>query len=373
VVPERQAQAPTEPASENGIQVFRIPIPTFLPVERYFSLFLGREAHRILRIVRPDIVHFAHGFFAPLLTLRKGLWGGQPVVWTIQNVPPEEHSVFSRGWISDTESWKQKLYESALKAYANSSLRFVQYDGLICVSVATREKAIAAGARRERTIVIPNGAEAAFFGSITRSDARATLGLPQDKLTVLTVAGIVPHKGLHVLLRAVAAVRESLRDVLFLIVGPSRSPAYASEIMRQASSLVEADVVRFVGSVPWSQMPLYHTAADLYVHPSFQEGCCISIFEAMAASRAVVATRTGYVPELAGAYGVIGVEIGSADALAAAILSTLKSANQLVEMGKRNRTLALEKHTWDTVAEETVKFYDDRFRSRTLCRSPPQS
>ena len=71
-------------------------------------------------------------------------------------------------------------------------------------------------------------------------------------------------------------------------------------------------------------MPRLLAAIDVYVQPSVNEGLSLSILEAMAAGKAVVATRVGGTGEVI-ADGETGVLVppGSSAALAAAILRLL--------------------------------------------------
>src|SRR4029079_5219080 len=83
-------------------------------------------------------------------------------------------------------------------------------------------------------------------------------------------------------------------------------------------------------------------AMDVFVLPSLYEGFGIAILEAMAAGKAVVATRVGGIPEFVvpGETGLL-VEPGNAMALAEAIGCLLRDPEQARHMGNRGRMRVL--------------------------------
>jgi glycosyltransferase involved in cell wall biosynthesis len=85
-----------------------------------------------------------------------------------------------------------------------------------------------------------------------------------------------------------------------------------------------AERTRFTGTVPYEAVPAWLDAADLMVLPSFNEGMPLSVLEALASGRPVVASRVGGTPELVSdpRYGLL-VPPGDAPALATALEEAL--------------------------------------------------
>ena len=100
-------------------------------------------------------------------------------------------------------------------------------------------------------------------------------------------------------------------------------------------------------------------AADLFVLPSTLEGCPISLLEAMAAGRPVVASRVGGIPEVVSSakHGTL-VPAKDPAALAAAIQELATDVQRRDEIGKHNRTFAKEQLSWVHVAERTLEVYE---------------
>lgn len=98
------------------------------------------------------------------------------------------------------------------------------------------------------------------------------------------------------------------------------------------------DIVCFEGAKSYTEMPLWYDTLDIYVQPSYQEGLCRSIIEAMSRSCPVVCTDAGGNSELIEKKYIY--QAGKIDELIK-ILSNL-SRQELVEMSNRNYSKSLE-------------------------------
>jgi len=146
-------------------------------------------------------------------------------------------------------------------------------------------------------------------------DVRARWGLRQAPF--LFVGRPEPKKGLPVLLRALARLRERgrLRRKL-LMVGP---PGWGEGAVRRLEDGLElgAHVVR-AGYLPRGELPGVYRAARALVFPSLVEGFGLPPLEAMACGTPVVATHAGGLRESVGEAGLI-VPPGDPEALADAL------------------------------------------------------
>ncbi len=191
-----------------------------------------------------------------------------------------------------------------------------------------RTIAISEGVRREllarrvapepRMTVIPLGLDLQPFLE-ARSHAgelRAELGLPLEAPIVGFVGRLVPIKAARVFLDALAlGARQGGRPVHGVVIGdgPERR-----RLEQQAAASGLGDRVRFLG---WRHdLARLYGDIDVLAVSSLSEGTPVAIIEAMAARRAVVATRVGGVPDvvLDGITGLL-VEPNDARALASGI------------------------------------------------------
>jgi glycosyltransferase involved in cell wall biosynthesis len=162
-------------------------------------------------------------------------------------------------------------------------------------------------------------------------------------------------KGLNYLVDAQRRVSCRRDDVYQLIVGIG--PQMKS-LQARVRRLGLADRIRFTGHR--RDIPEILDASDLLVVCSLSEGLSVAIIEAMAAGRAVVATRVGGTPEIVihDETGLI-IEPRDRDALADAILHMAGNPAKRSAMAQRARELAFEK--WSV--ERMVRRFEDIYRA----------
>jgi glycosyltransferase involved in cell wall biosynthesis len=105
-------------------------------------------------------------------------------------------------------------------------------------------------------------------------------------------------------------------------------------------------------------VPAILAAADVFVLSSLWEGNPLSIMEAMAAGKPVIATAVGGVPELVedGVSGIL-VPPRTPDALAEAMILLAREAVLRRKMGEVARQRALERFGVDRMAREYERLY----------------
>ncbi|HEX6031599.1 MAG TPA: glycosyltransferase, partial [Tepidiformaceae bacterium] len=109
---------------------------------------------------------------------------------------------------------------------------------------------------------------------------------------ILWVGRLEKLKGVDILIGALAQLDE--RDFTLLIVGgDERAHGLRSELEAQARAEGIAANVRFEGAVAHDALPLYYSAADVCVVPSYYESFGLVAVEAMACGTPVVASRVG--------------------------------------------------------------------------------
>ncbi len=139
--------------------------------------------------------------------------------------------------------------------------------------------------------VIPNGVDVERFRPRPPNETlRQEFDLAADAPVVGIVAALRPEKNHALFLRAAAGVRRAVPNARFLIVGdgPQRG-----ELEALARSLAISDAVRFLGTR--SDVPEVLSLIDVLALSSHMEANPVSILEAMAAEKPVVATRVGSV------------------------------------------------------------------------------
>ena len=180
---------------------------------------------------------------------------------------------------------------------------------------------------------------------------RAVLAGRSDRPLVLTVARLDAQKGHGHLLAAAATVP----DAVFVLVGEGREEA---TLKRQAHALGIAERVRFLGHR--NDVPDLLAACDVFVLPSLYEGLPLSVLEAMAAAKPVVATAIDGTTE-AVVPGVTGLLVPPADParLAGAIRALLKDGALARRMGEEGRARVCREFSLRRMIDGVTEVYDE--------------
>ena len=211
--------------------------------------------------------------------------------------------------------------------------------------------------------IIPCGTDISHFGSVSRQEARQTLGIAPDEKVVLYVGRFDPRKGIETLVRAMG--RSSLRESgkLLLIIGggsrPGQSDGYEQErIEGIVAELGLADMTEFPGRLSPSVLPTYYGAADVSVVPSHYEPFGLVAIEAMACRIPVVASDVGGLQFTVRSQET-GLLVPPKDdaAFAAAIDRILTNPEWQTQLGQQGRLHVEEKFSWDGVANQLSQLY----------------
>ncbi|TDN70548.1 glycosyltransferase family 4 protein [Paraburkholderia sp. BL10I2N1] len=144
--------------------------------------------------------------------------------------------------------------------------------------------------------VVPGCVDVARFDTgLAKRDARASLGLPQDRPVLFCVRRLVWRMGIEDLIDAMYLIRQAVPDALLAIAG--RGPLEANLRARVAARGLE-DHVKFLGFVPDSALPMWYAAADMTVVPTVAlEGFGLTTIESLASGTPVLVTPVGGLPE----------------------------------------------------------------------------
>ena len=158
-------------------------------------------------------------------------------------------------------------------------------DGLTVVSELLRKRAVEAGFRGECRI-LPMGVDTAVFSPECREpDIRKRYGIKGRM--ILFVGSLIELKGVRSLVQAMPILLKRIPDVTLLLVGGGE---LESELRRLAVELGVAERVVLAGPVLHEELPAYFAQSDLFVLPSFSEGCSLVVMEALSCETEVVAS-----------------------------------------------------------------------------------
>jgi starch synthase (maltosyl-transferring) len=214
------------------------------------------------------------------------------------------------------------------------ALTFRLSAGSVCVSEGVRRFSRDVGRLApDRLVTIPNGVDPVPFDRAAPLP-REAIGVPPGAHLAVFVGRMEPQKGVPVLLDAAGRVAARRPDWHLALAGDG--PGLDEYRRRAAGMPALTDRVRWLGRR--DDIPALLKTADVLVLPSFWEGMPNVVLEAMAAGRAVVATRVEGTEDLIipGATGWL-VPPGDAAALAEALEEAVADPERCRRLGEAGR------------------------------------
>jgi len=224
--------------------------------------------------------------------------------------------------------------------------------GTIGVCEALRSAMIDLGAEKSKSTVIGNGIDLERFKPVEQKAARHRLGIPADSHVIVSVGALIPRKGYHFLIPAVAEISLRFPKLRLYIVGEGESRAKLLALAREESI---ADRVSFVGSKPNEELKYWYSAADVSCLASSREGWANVLLESMACGTPVVATRVWGSPEV-----IVSPELGVL--VEQDKQSIAEGLDRALQKPWSRQTLIgyAESRTWEVVAQEVETFLEMR-------------
>ncbi len=236
---------------------------------------------------------------------------------------------------------------------------FKRVSKIVAVSDAVRKDILKTNPRLkpDKVATIYNGIDEEAFSveSIDLENARKRIGIEEKEAVVFgTVGRLAPVKGHEFLLRAFSKVLDEIPGSWLVVAG---SGPLESELKSRIEKTSMESRVRFLGFR--SDIPQVLAGLDCFVLPSLSEGHPLSLLEAMACERPVIASAVGGIPEIltSPCPGIL-VEPRSPAQLASAMVKIGKMAGgKRAEIGKSLRNIVLEKYTSRKMISNTTELY----------------
>lgn len=294
---------------------------------------------RLMRSYRPHIVH-TH-------LAKAGLLGR--VAAGIVRVPVTVHTFHGTVFRGYFDPVRSRTFLALERALARRTTR------ILAISQRQAEEIRALGiASGKRLLRVPLGLDLSAFAQPRRGQLRAELGIDAGVPLIGAVTRLVPIKGIDVFLDAAAAVARERPAARFVIAGDGELGGILRE---RAARLGLGDRVRFLG---WrADVASLYADIDVVVLTSHSEGTPVSVIEALAARRAVVATAVGGVPDIVSAETGVLVADGDGAGVARAIVALIDDPEQRRRLGESGRAHVLPAYDAITLVRRIEELYDE--------------
>jgi glycosyltransferase involved in cell wall biosynthesis len=282
--------------------------------------FVGRLAARLANV--PVIVHTAHGF------------------------------AFHESSPSST-----RLVYSTLERFASRWC-----DRIVSVSEFHRRWALELRMCKPREIMaIPNGVAVARRNpGVVPAELRSQLGAREGDLLILSLSRLAPDKGIDHLIEAAAILPLAEHRIRIVIAGDG---PIRDRLEQRARNLGVTDRVTFLGYR--QDIGDLLAACDLVVLPSLREGLSMSLLEAMAAGKPIIATRIGSQIEVTSQAEVARlVPPADAPALAEAIVQFARDPALMARLATTARTLYASRYTESRMLDSYRQLYFDLLEAK---------
>ena len=245
-------------------------------------------------------------------------------------------------------AWQNLFYRLVERRYL-ASIR-----GFIYNSTATRESVENLVGAGKPAVVARPGANR-FARQITREEI-ATRAREPGPLRVIFLGNVIPRKGLHTLLDALAQVpRDSWR--LTVVGSLEVDPPYVQEIRRQLAAVGLGDQMEFTGVLDEKELASCLARSHLLAVPSSYEGFGIVYLEGMAFGLPALATTAGGAGEIItpGQDGFLTAP-GDAGALAGQMRNLMEDRELLLAMSLAAQARFAAHPTWEESSAAIHRF-----------------
>ncbi len=230
-------------------------------------------------------------------------------------------------------------------------------DGLIAVSVETKNQALQKGLSAEKILVIANGIESeVLVEKHTRTELAEVIHQTLSSQSVLFTGGrLIKRKGVAWFIRSVLGSLPS--DTLYVVAGGGPDEQNIKQAIAETG--LEERVV-LLGRVSPEQYSVLLNTIDIFVQPNISvpgdmEGFGIAVIEAAACGRPVIASRLEGLKDaiIEGENGLLA-EPEDAHAWVAAITKLLQDTTAREALGKKAALYTKEHYHWETISKQYV-------------------
>lgn len=215
--------------------------------------------------------------------------------------------------------------------------------------------------KSKKVSLVPRGVNVDEFDvrKSNKEKIRSEFGISAESKIILTVANLVPVKGIEVLIKAFNALHQQLPEVHLFIVGDDTSD-YAFSLKQLAASSETSRQIHFTGKR--TDVKDFIAVSTVFVLPTLnegrREGSPVSLLEAMAAGKCVLASDVAGIRDQLQNFRYHLFEPGNEKVLCAKLSEFLSFDNsELCELGSRLKENVLNNYAIEKEVARHEQFY----------------
>jgi glycosyltransferase involved in cell wall biosynthesis len=313
---------------------------------------------KMLWRVKPDVVHTHTAKAGALGRIAAAVYNGARSPRYRCLVVHTFHGHVMHGYFGPVTNWLVRFTERSLALLAD---RIVTISERQHQDIVTRFRIAPA----EKVSIVPLGFELEPFFDLPPSDrVRRSLGVPADALVIGFVGRLVSIKDPLALVEAFAGLFEKCPAAVLLIVGDGELRAAVEQDVQRRG------LTRQVVFAGWREdLPSIYSAIDIVALTSRNEGTPVTLIEAMAAGRPVVATDVGGVADIV-EHGTSGwlVEAGDRNGLLQALGRLARDPAERQRLGHNGRMRARARFQATRLADDLDGLYRSGLEQRRHVR-----
>ena len=172
-----------------------------------------------------------------------------------------------------------------------------------------------------------------------------------DEVRLLSVGSIIPRKGFHHLIEALAPLAD-LPWTLSIAGDTTRHPSAYEDLMADINRFHLEGRVKVLGAVSNEELESLYSQADVFVLASLFEGYGMVYAEAMAYGLPIIATTGGAIPDTVPSEAGLLVSPGDVPALTHALKTLIEDAPCRSRLSSGALRAAAQQPTWDQAAAQ---------------------
>jgi len=295
-----------------------------------------------IKLDRYDLIHSSLAGFSGLPGIACKALYGTPYLLT-------EHGIYFRERMLDIIQYGLKRELRATWSMIIRKVVELNYywaDKIIAVSSFNREWELRLGASPRKIEVIHNGVDLRKFKPLRSS----------ERWSIVSISRIHYLKDILNLIEAMSYLAEKDPRIKCYIYGPIIDEGYARYCKLKIRELGLDRRVKLMGEIMDPRKA--YQRAWIYVSSSLSEGSPISILEAMACGKPIIATDAGGTAEILGDSGIV-VPPRNPEALADAIGRLMRDKRLAIDLGKAARRRVEELFSLERMIGSYRRIYDE--------------